>query len=80
VRSAVDSIRDFQDHQGQLQQKPNDEDANKQSHDSYDQIDESLGRGMLHTDHDANHDCDPATKDGNDIEQLHDPAREQGME
>src|SRR5229473_6501646 len=80
VRSAVDSICNFQDHEGQLQQKPHDEDTDKQSHDSHHQIDESLRGGMLHADHDAGHDRDSAAKDRNDIEQLHDPTGEQGIE
>src|SRR6266849_1207382 len=80
VRSAVDSFRNFQDHDSEFQQKPHDEDTNKQSHNSHHQIDESLRGGMLHADHDAGHDRDSATEDGNDIEQLHDPTGEQRIE
>jgi hypothetical protein len=80
VRSTVDAIRNLQDYEGQLQQDPHNKDTDKQTHDSHDQIDESLRRGMLHADHDANHDRDSAAEDRKDIEQLHYPAGEQVIE
>jgi len=64
VRSAVDSICNFQNYEGQLQQKPHDEDTDKQSHNSHHQIDESLRGRMLHADHNASHDRNSATEDG----------------
>src|ERR1700693_2039025 len=80
VRSAVDSIRNFQDHHSQLQQNPYDQDTDKQTHDSSDEINEAFRRGVLHADHDINDEGDSAAEDRKDIEQLQHPAGEQVIE
>jgi hypothetical protein len=80
MRSTVDAIRNFQDHEGQLQQDPHDKDTDKQTHDSCDKIDEAFGGGVLHADHDVNDESDSAAKDRKDIKQLHYPAGEPMIE
>src|SRR6266478_1403512 len=65
---ALDTLGDAQNGQRQLKQNSYEQNAHKESHDSGDEIDQSLRGRLLITKNDASHDRDSAEDDGDDIQ------------
>src|ERR1700741_3883195 len=80
MRSSINAFGDPQDHERQLQQDSSDESADEEREDSNDQVAQPFRGRLLITEHDASHDHDSAEKDGDNVQQLCNAARELVLE
>jgi hypothetical protein len=76
MRGAINAFRDSLDDKCQFQQKPQNENAYKESHDSRDQVDQAIRGGFLEAQDHASDDGNAAGENPNDIEKLGDAAQE----
>jgi hypothetical protein len=76
MRGSFDAFRNPQDSQRQFKQESHHKNTHEQGHNSRDQINQALGRGLLHAEHDAGDHRNPAAKKQNDVKQLHEAAKE----
>jgi hypothetical protein len=73
---AFDAFRDSQDNEAQLEQKADHKDADEESHNSCDEIDQPLGGRTLEAQHNVSDYSNSTGENVDDIEKLHDAARE----
>ena len=73
---AIDAFRNAQDHEGEFDQDSPDEYPHEESHDSHDQVDDSVRRRLLITEHNLSHNRDSSEEDAENVQQLYDAASE----
>jgi hypothetical protein len=76
VRGTIDAIGNSQNDECHLQQNSPNENAHKETHNSCDKDDQPLGGGLLEAQDNVSDDADAAGENPNDIEKLHEAARE----
>src|SRR5713226_2609478 len=79
MSSPFDSVRNAKNCKRQFEEHSDDEHADEQRCNSRDESDETLSRRLLHTKYNASNDRDAARENRNNVEQLHDAAREQTL-
>jgi hypothetical protein len=80
VRSAVDAVSNAQDDQRQFKEQSCHEDADEESDNSADEINQSLGGRLLHAEDDTGDDGDTAREDGDNVQQFYETAKQRMME
>src|SRR6266704_1173895 len=80
MRCAINALRDAQDHERELEQDSRDENPHEERHDSHDQVDYSVRRRTLITEHHTSHDRDSTKDDAENVQQLYNAASELVLE